>query len=623
MKNRKSKQILLSVIGIFLLIVATVGVSLAFFNYTRTGSPNTLQVGRIAFNSTQTNIELENVFPTLSTNLNSSNSDTATITITGDTSYSGGIEYKVTLESVNNSINGKEVPISFNVTANNLGTKDTSYYTNRGGENPIYNLTETGQVEDGKYILVGYIPSGEDGVNGSVDVTAFIDASNVAISDTVSRIEDGNFIYGETPGDWIAGREVFTTSEWNSLNSNPLSFKIRVEANEGIWVEEPKFIVLKKLSDTYEWYTFIQNATSIEFSTNPEVPNNALTSFDATDITSSGPVTVYTIDDGLGNNTYKAVICADDVIYAPEDSANLFAFASKLKTFDTSNFRVDNASDLQYMFYRCTSLVNIDLSSWNVSNVTSMIAMFSDCTSIEDFSFLFNWDTSNVELFGRLFFKCSKLENVNFLINWNTSKGQNMEYMFANCTNLININGLANWDTSNVTNMLCMFGSCTNLIDFSPLENWNTSKVENMSGMFAIGDSNYSHILDANIFANWNVSNVTNMSYIFQNRCLNSYIPLRNWNVSKVQNFAGMFNGTPSSSITALDGLENWNVSSAIDMKNMFIDNVSLTDASAINNWDINSNIDFTQMFASTPVHPEFTKVSGTWDSNGTFTPNA
>ena len=39
---------------------------------------------------------------------------------------------------------------------------------------------------------------------------------------------------------WGGDRVVFTTEEWNSFkNNNAISFKIKLEANEGIWVEEP------------------------------------------------------------------------------------------------------------------------------------------------------------------------------------------------------------------------------------------------------------------------------------------------------------------------------------------------------------------------------------------------
>ena len=94
MNNYKEKKNSLIILILLVLIVMTVGVTFAFFNYTRTGSANTLKVGKIEFNSRQTTIELENVFPADSKNLNSSNSDTSTINITGDTTYNEGLEYK-------------------------------------------------------------------------------------------------------------------------------------------------------------------------------------------------------------------------------------------------------------------------------------------------------------------------------------------------------------------------------------------------------------------------------------------------------------------------------------------------------------------------------------------------
>ena len=85
--------------------------------------------------------------------------------------------------------------------------------------------------------------------------------------------------------------------------------------------------------------------------------------------------------------------------------------------------------------------------------------------------------------------------------------------------------------------------------------------------------------------------------------------------------------------ITSLAGLEDWDVSKVTNFsegndsnnshsEGAFEGMTSLSDASAINNWNIKSDAFFNNMFKSTPVHPEFTKVSGTW-SNGTFTPSA
>ena len=143
-----------------------------------------------------------------------------------------------------------------------------------------------------------------------------------------------------------------------------------------------------------------------------------------------------------------------------------------------------------------------------------------------------------------------------------------------------------------------------------------------MFGMDSLVKTN-DPVIDFSCLSKWNVSNVIYMNQMFQNVNVKSYLPFKNWNVGNVQNFKAMFNATNASTVTILSGLENWDVSSATSMEGMFADNVSLTDASSINNWAIKSSINFTNMFSSTPVHPEFTKVAGTWDSSGTFTPNA
>jgi len=534
--NKNNKRRYLLVFGPLLLVIALIGVTYAFFNYTRTGSPNTLQVGRIAFNSTQTNIELENIFPTLSANLNSNNSDTATITITGDTTYSEGIEYKVTIEAVNNTINGKEVPISIRATATNLGTEDSNYYTNRENKTKIYKLNSEGEAYNGKYIAVGYIPEGSTGVNGSIDITAFIDTNKIAITDTYLN---------ETDEDWVMGREVFTTSEWNSFNSsNSLSFKVRVEAQEGIWVEKEKLLTMKNLNSIQEWKDIRANITGIEFRKDGVAPENSITSFNVTDETSDtskGNIMLYTVDDGLGNSTYKAIIVANDMIYAPEDSSMLFMLMSKLTTFNSRNFRVDN--------------------------VTNMAAM----------------------LYGN-----SKLSDIKSLSMWNTSNVTNMLNMFCNCTGITTLSPLSNWNTANVTNMAGMFslsGGRMYLTDISALANWNTSNVTSMVGMF---DGNL-YLTDISALANWDVSNVTEMVTMFRN--------LR--------------------SLTDISALANWNVSNVTYMNSMFYSCSNLEDASGINNWNINASANFSEMFRYTPSHPEFTKVSGSWDSNGTFKPNA
>ncbi len=63
--QNSSKQVLLSIIGIAILVVAVVGVSFAFFNYSKVGEENnTVTTGTIFFNFTEgTGINLVNQFP--------------------------------------------------------------------------------------------------------------------------------------------------------------------------------------------------------------------------------------------------------------------------------------------------------------------------------------------------------------------------------------------------------------------------------------------------------------------------------------------------------------------------------------------------------------------------------
>ena len=268
MENNKSKRnklilVVLLVIGI---ISITIGVTYSFFNYTRKGQANSISTGRIYFNSTQNGIlQLTNIFPVKSTDLNENTLDSVEVNIIGDTTYTDGEEFLITIVDVNNEVNGKKIPLNYiaSYTANTnevIGTSSNDYFTERESKDAsIYSLTARGQVEENKQVLVGYIASGATGINGKLTIKAYIDAEKVAISDTYpegfvfqsaniekirpSRLADIQFpkFYNGTTEDWVNGRVVFTTDEWNSFQNSgtPISFKIKAESNEGIWVEEP------------------------------------------------------------------------------------------------------------------------------------------------------------------------------------------------------------------------------------------------------------------------------------------------------------------------------------------------------------------------------------------------
>ena len=247
----KSKKQMYLVIGAFALVMLLGGVTYAFFNYTRTGTANTIRVGRIAFNTSQASgqdgaINLSNAFPITRTMAatDNTNAGEVVITITGDTSYSGGVEYLVTATDVSNTVNSKTVPISIIATASNgLGTSDDSYFTNRGGNSSIYKVLANETVSNNDQLLVGYIApdNNQTGVNGTITIRAYLDSDLVVISDTYNNGNTPTDNLG-TPASFGENKTVLTTSEWNSLRTNGVSFKIKVVAQEGTWVTAPVVI---------------------------------------------------------------------------------------------------------------------------------------------------------------------------------------------------------------------------------------------------------------------------------------------------------------------------------------------------------------------------------------------
>ena len=260
MSKYKKIAIYLSCVGI---ICVLFGTTYSFFNYTRSGSSNTLETGRISFNSSQGSaINLTDVFPIDVTNgiPNNANVGSVIINVTGDTNYDNGIEYLVTAENVNNTvgtgINARVIPISVDVSVtsntNNspsttLGDHDEDYFINRETtESSIYKILSGNTIQGTDKLVVGYIKSGATGVDGNIVIRAYIDENNVAITDTYPL---------ETTNSWTNGRIVLTSSEWNDLQTNGISFQVKVVSNDGIWVDEP--ILCKRVTDSSLLHTEI------------------------------------------------------------------------------------------------------------------------------------------------------------------------------------------------------------------------------------------------------------------------------------------------------------------------------------------------------------------------------
>ena len=224
-QSNNSKQVLLSVIGVAILVVAVVGVSFAFFNYTRTGPANTVGTGEIHFTTSQSTVPVTNLFPVATTDVTASttaNVATTTVTIEGWTNYAGGLDYTVTAEEVDT----KGLPIKVKVFADGATTSGATLLGN-GAATALTTGTST-TIATGHIAQSATAPSTMP--TGTIKVVAFLDASDILITDTDSRVTAPT---GYTNGTDATGKTVVTTDQWNALATTPATFRIKVVSTEG------------------------------------------------------------------------------------------------------------------------------------------------------------------------------------------------------------------------------------------------------------------------------------------------------------------------------------------------------------------------------------------------------
>ena len=272
----KNKKQMFIIIGVFTLALMLFTTTYAFFNYTRTGASNVIKVGRISFVSeNEQTISLNNLFPIDPSDSSAMNDNTKvgtySIDIEGDTDYVDGIEYLVSAVDANiYTSTGKTVPISLDVTVSNgLGSSNDNYFTAREDKNAnIYKKLVGDTLVGDQMLLVGYIKKNTtngqaEGIEGSITIKAYLDKNKILISDTYDGNESDNM---GTPNSMAQGKTVLTTTEWNQLQTNGVSFKVKVEANEGIWVKGSLEEIMRKsaVMDNIN-STYVSSSSGINF----------------------------------------------------------------------------------------------------------------------------------------------------------------------------------------------------------------------------------------------------------------------------------------------------------------------------------------------------------------------
>ena len=536
----KSKKQMFAVIAVFTLMLFIGGTTYAFFNYTRTGERNLLQTGSINFSAEQDTISLSNAFPIerSSASTDQTNTDDLVITVTGDTTYSGGVEYLLTATAVENTKNNKTVPISIMVTGSNgIGTADEEYFDNRGGNSPIYKVLADDTVENNEQLLVGYIPTGPTGVNGTVTIRAFFDKTNVGISDTYNDGETPTNDKG-TPVDFGSNRTVLTTSEWNTLN---VSFKVKVEAQEGTWVDEVRTV---NAMSTFPTVITDQKANIKEVYFNKMGATRMQNAYDAATIkadltyNNEGKVLAWLVPDTVDNTKYIMYVASDGETYLPSVSAGLFENWLNMEKIEFNNANTSRITIMPGMFQNCSSLRQLDLSSWDTRNVTNMSSMFYGCNNLTSIN-LTNLGSNSLSAIVSMFHGCTSLKTLNMSgFNFGTiSNLSGANSPFYNVSSLENIN-LSNANMSNVTELYNVFSNMSNL-QVLDLSNVSTGVITGIADAF----SGCKKVIEINL-SSFTISNTAIIQNMFKNCSELEKIYVSNsWDVSSSNYSKDMFAG--------------------------------------------------------------------------------
>ena len=342
--------------------------------------------------------------------------------------------------------------------------------------------------------MVGYIAKDQASINGTITIKAYIDKDKILISDTYPEGEvviDGVTYYNGTP---TTDKTVFTTTEWNNLNTNGISFQIKVEAREGTWVEE--------ILSRNDMKSFTSEITGVKSS----ITEINFIKMTEDEINTHSNLINLTADSGDGvvkawieNN--KLYVASPGETYFPQYSSGLFYGFSAVQVINFNNVNTSNVIGMAALFNGCINLTSIDLSGMGSNSLTTVVSMFSGCSNLTTIN-MSNFDFGQVTDMSKMFESLVNVEEIN-LNNAKTNYVTDMSNMFHDCGSLNNLNVIG-INTGNVTTMNNMFGGCTNLItlDLSSFDTQNLLP----NGTYTMFDlcSNLTTIYVSNL---WDVSN--------------------------------------------------------------------------------------------------------------------
>ncbi len=241
------------------------------------------------------------------------------------------------------------------------------------------------------------------------------------------------------------------------------------------------------------------------------------------------------------DGTYTVYFLADGTIYAPENSANLFAGMTVLTEVDTTNFDVSRVTSMSRLFSGDTKLQTVDVSSWDISNVTTLNGAFMNCQSLQSLD-VSDWDTSKVTDMYATFYYCRTLPSLD-VSDWEVGNVTNMEFTFSGCEQFTTLD-VADWDVSQVTSFDAFFQSARKndsamQLEYLDVSKWDISSCTNLNRMFF-----WCTKLETVDMSNWDTSKVTDLTSMFFNcKGLTTLYASEKWSTASFTHIDGAFSG--------------------------------------------------------------------------------
>ena len=256
-----------------------------------------------------------------------------------------------------------------------------------------------------------------------------------------------------------------------------------------------------------------------------------------------------------------------NTIFSINDMSYMFYNCSKIDSFNLNNFKIGSSTNMSFLFYNCNNLSNIEwISGMDHSSIPSdMNNMFYNCTSIISINLPFYEGNENINM-SRMFYNCNNLTNIEFQ-NTNPYYPNDMHEMFFNCSSLESLDLRNKIITDNTLDMSYLFFNCTSLNSLQFI--FQNKETKNMQGIFQNCKSFTS--LD---LSNFFTPNVEIMWDMFKDCSQLSSLNLETFDTSKVTDMESMFEGC--SSLISLS-LDNFETSKVQYMNKMFKDCTNLT----------------------------------------------